>query len=288
MNIDNSQNQGNQEKIEIIQKTEYICYPQIGDFQELTKIVLSAWQIDRQATFTRATESIKRTGTSPLCKFKFIAPNEIVENVAHTWDDYDSITTKIMSLAGSAEKVGQEWKNLKEIFSGIVSGLDEKEWITAFNNVKDSFKSGSVAWTRLDMPLVYTNSERRKYDFTFPLSVYDNPVRELLEPIRALQVLSCANLPKGETFSQIYPPAIFSIRTESGFLDKQNENDDYKLLDINNAALISIQPTFKGPYRGQLPMNCDLMLSFEEIDPLWAKSFKSKGIVRAGETRTTK
>lgn len=245
------------------------CYPNIdtltGD-DVGTKIVLEARTIVSQSQNARGPGESVTTGAN-IAIFRFIAPNEITETVSHTWESYESLASKI------AEKYAAAAKGLEQIL-GVKEGILSKFNVGMASNWTDELKTmaiaaqqGNVEQQRVDMPLVYKDSEKRRYELTFQLVCYVDALKEIVAPVKALETLSCASLPSGPSITGITPPCIFTITTEpqSG------------LIYVKNAALLTVQPTYRGPFYNGLPSSCELHLTLQEIDPLWDTVFVSEG-----------
>jgi hypothetical protein len=245
------------------------CYPNVdtltGD-NVGTKIVLEARTIISQSQTARGPGESVTTGAN-IAIFRFIAPSEITETVSHTWESYESLASKI------AEKWAAAAKGLEQAV-GVVEGLKNQLNAAAAANSKDKLLSwaqaaqqGNVEQQRVDMPLVYKDSEKRRYELTFQLACYKDSLKEIVAPVKALETLSCASLPNGPSITGITPPCIFTITTEpqSG------------LIYVKNAALLTVQPTYRGPFNNGLPSSCELHLTLQEIDPLWDTVFVSEG-----------
>ena len=225
--------------------------------------------------------SIKEKGDQEY-RFAFPAPMEIIETVNHAWESYESLASRVAQMAATLNKFGMELPALGAAITETLSRVQNRK-NASWSEVGAAIQAGArglqsedVSFTRVDMPLVYKNSDRRKYDFTINLIAWQSPLNEILLPVRTLEALSCATMGmtdggKEAQFSGIMPPCCFTIETD------QQENDDGCLIYVENAALTSVQPTYRGPYIKGLPTFCDLHLSFEEIDPLWDLVFMENG-----------
>ena len=283
---------------------EFKCYPEeITElYNDVLKIKFSTYVIESQKTNVRAESNLKRA-KSPCAIFEFIAPNDIIETITHTWEPYESMATKVNSLAAGLIHKFSEFKNLSggtgnisSVFTGLagaaVDGWNSEDhtmskWKATENTLKNigrHLSQGTVSYSRIDMPLVYKNSERRRFEFTFQMASWGDPYKEILMPIRALQCFSSAALESPDDLASVLPPCIFEVETDN------SGTGGTKLIHIKNAALTNVQPTFRGPYIDGIPTSCELHLSFQEIDPLWDKSFISPGFnskVSSSETNTS-
>lgn len=251
------------------------CYPKFdGEFSydSVLKIRFIAKELLSQKSNARRGQNV---GNKELARFTFLAPNELIETVSHQWEPYDSIASKIAELAATGLKWKSELKGLggdgimKQI-SNLGSKATEGNWSTLDGLAKKGSSMAGVAnkantsQSRVDMPLVYKNSERRRYEFTLPMSTWNGGPYDILYPVRALECLSCPTLADENDLADIIPPCVFEIET-----------DPVGLLNVKTAALVNVQPTFKGPYMNGIPSTCDLHLAFVELDPLWDKQFSN-------------
>lgn len=248
------------------------CFPIMDTLTDnATKIIIEARTIVSQASCGRSPKPIKK-GAS-LAMFRFIAPSEITETISHTWESYESMASKVAELAASATKLKTEFKGLPKK-DDFVAAINNNNTFWSEDNLRNWFhllQNADVAQTRVDMPLIYKDTEKRRYEFAFQLGCYNDPNVEILIPVKALETLSCPSLPGSGTddanIAGITAPCIFSISTEP----------DTGLIYIANAALLTVQPTYKGPFYNGYPTSCDLHLTFQEIEPLWDTMFVKDG-----------
>lgn len=220
-------------------------------------IRLDAWTLTAQAAWGRGNIVTEYAGDS----FTFLAPKEFIESTSHEWADYESIMGRLAHKAAELEKgateVGQGLSSGTELLKELVT-MDHKSIKTA---LEKSAGGMTVINQRYDAPLYYKGSERRKFDLIFYLVEEGNPANDVVAPVRALQSLSSPA--KDGMLYGIVPPRIFSIATEP----------DSDFIYIEYAALKSVQPTWRGPYIGGFPSSCELLLSFEDMTPLFEDSF---------------
>jgi hypothetical protein len=129
--------------------------------------------------------------------------------------------------------------------------------------VSDVKNVNSVVTKKLDTPVTFKDSNRRTLDITVELADQGNTCNDVFKPVRMLEKYSCAKKGSGVDFEL---PYIFTVRTKT--------SEGYNsLIYMNNAALISVQPTWYGPYRNGYPSKCELLLSFRDMEPLYRNSF---------------
>jgi len=254
------------------------CYPTLPYklIDSMTKIRFTAKVIRSQAKNARAGEKTNVIEGETVAIFEFIAPSEIIESISHSWESYDSSASKLQEAAIAGIK------GLNEAEMGLKSVLSIAQNAT-FKDTLQTALAGNVENTRIDVPLVYKNSERRKFEFTFNMGYYDDPDEEIIMPVKTLSGLSCASLPIDKTtgnnaIGAVQAPCLFEIISSPG-----------EIIYIKHAALLTVQPTYRGPFRGGFPSSCELHLSFEEIEPLWSSAFKKQSsVVLSTESITVK
>lgn len=230
------------------------CFSKMPEkiFTDAPKIVFVANKLKSQGMYGRSEKAITVEPTG--MEFRFISPHEIIENISHSWEPYENTSSAI------AEKFKSFTEGIhtgKGLVKGTVDAIE-----TAGSSLKAFISAGEVAYTRIDTPLIYRNSERRKYDFTFQMGFWEDAYTEMMEPIRKLEELSSPGK-KGDDAYELNPPYIFTIRTEPA-----------GLLWVSYAALVNVQPTYRGPYTDKgFPSSCELHLSFQDLEPLFNEMF---------------
>ena len=196
--------------------------------------------------------------------FKFLAPNDIQENVGHTWEEYESITSRLANkIAGASRAISEGKGAIKG--GGEALKLDFKGEQKLMGQLMNRFNQAMVGQTipnrKIDAGMTYTNSERRQLTLDFTLIDEGNPNFDIVDPVNRIRRYSCAHKTNfaGIKFEL---PYLFEIYTEP-----------QKFIWIKTAALTAVQPTYKGPYRNGLPSVCELQLTFMDISPLYRDSF---------------
>lgn len=197
-------------------------------------------------------------------KFKLIAPKELSTNLGHTWGEYESMSSRIAETGEKVSKTmaeaGTVWKGLKAgVSGGAAAGVA-------------ALKSTPVRWHRQDTAITYSDSDRREINLSFELAAYKDPKKEVFDIVRKFEVYSCPSMIQSWN-NKVVPPYIFSINSVFG------ENTYVDLLNIENAALVAVSPTYSFPYlyatniSPGYPCKCELTLTFREIDPLYRTNF---------------
>lgn len=236
--------------------------------------VVRSFKYKSQKIFARGQSHILKEG--PMHEWWFMAPNEMSENVIHDWQEYDSITSRLAEVTDGIEQLWNEGKGVfyaalatgKEIYEGDFS---KKSLEAGLGKLKGVEKAAY----RVDTPLVYKGSQRREISMTFELLSQKYVYSDILDTVKTLQMLSSPKA-TGE-FIDIEWPYIFEVGTIPG-----------AMVYLKNSALISVQPTYFGPYQNGIPTKCSLTLTFREMDPLYRDTigdvFKDKEVVTTSET----
>lgn len=247
--------------------------------KEVLWITLIAKEFTSQSSYARGSNTI-RTGET-LATFNLLAPNQIAENVAHEWGEYESIPSRLAQKVGDIKKAISEGKGVANALTTGYEGAKQQvgsERVAAQNLLNRIVGSAQtdVPKYKIDSALTYQNSQRREYSLTFNFGfVYGDKSAEdsVFKPIRRLEELSCAQLDEG--LINIKFPAVFRINSTPG-----------DLIKINYAALTAVQPTWSAPFKNGYPITCELQLTFIDIEPLYRRSFSQGGIVQVDTGNT--
>lgn len=247
-------------------------------------ICIHSHNIASMSETTRGTtDNIESAGGAEY-KLHFLAPNELTENIQHEWSPYEHLGSRLADFDAKMKRwatelpeikrtlVNLKWKevDINKTIESIKNGtlMDdatkarlEKALVTMSSNMK-------VTFNRTDTPLVYKNSNRREFQFTFQLvSGIGDPYIDVVYPVKLLQYLSSPGLGAGEALqndlSTFTPPNYFTVYSEP----------DDSFICIPKAALVNIQPTFRGPYIYGYPSSCELQLTFQDLRPLYDDHF---------------
>ena len=219
--------------------------------------------------------------------FAFLAPTSMQEIVAHSWEGFDSIQSRLMGkLVGGAKLLneGLALKNTMEQLAKKKSPVDSGQTMGMFDAAVKA--AGRVSGTnvpkfKVDTPLRYMDSGRRKIQLEFLLMAespqYDEGVRghrgkniiaggvkeSVTDIVRDLMMYSAPAMKQGNSIEYEFP-YIWRLETyPSSFLLYQF------------CALTAVQPTWNAPYINGYPTNCALTLEFTDLSPLFRSTIKS-------------
>jgi hypothetical protein len=227
----------------------------IGDSENFVWVVIEAYSLESQKTYARDDKSITR-GTKMISSYKFLLPEEWQENISHEWGETESMAGRlaqsIMKKQGIKEDIGGVIQSAK---ATIKSGQNKQSIQQMLTAAGKGLSRDTIAH-KIDNSYVYKGSPRRTYTFVFELVVERDPKKDVFDPIKSLEALSCPIM-DGD-FVGIKFPSIFKVYTKPN-----------SLIYIENAALTGVQPTFQGPYINGYPSACTVSLTFTDLNPMY-------------------
>jgi len=233
--------------------------------------------------------------TKPDVQFAFLAPLAITETVAHNWNEYDSLASRLAQKARTAAKLGAEWNGLMKTFStgtpednaknviavenkGSKIGSGQGQFISNWmQKTYNSVSPHSIPKLKVDTPLYYESSDRRNLNFEVTLVAERNPKSDIIDIVHDLMRYSCPNLKGGISIDF---PYMFELYTHP----KQ-------WLKYSTLALTAVQPTYNAPYINNYPSSCQLQLTFKDMSPLYRGAIEDGTVINVrkieGKTGTT-
>lgn len=227
-------------------------------------------KLERQSAYARGNKAIE-TSDDDRKTWTFTMPNELSENINHSWEPYDSIASRLADKVGELTKNVGEIKGLGNAGKSALKSISSGDYKDIVSSSLNSVKQSEIPSYRIDSSLMYKDSDRRKYSFTFRIiDLEGDPYNNVFLPVRELEKCSCAEI-SGELID-INFPYIFKVFTP--------ESD---LLKINNAAITSVSPVWSGPYVNNYHIQCELTVSIIDLEPLYRSNFDQGGIIRTSE-----
>ena len=179
----------------------------------------------------------------PDARYSFLAPNEILETINHNWKPYDSM----------AGRVGQAIAKMGNMVKDVRSSVTKKVSSESY---------------QMDAPMVFDGSDRRKFTLTVQFHDQDNP-QEHIDVITSFRSYGCARIGDGKNaVAKIENPYVFQIWT--------TPND---FMSFEMAALGAMNITYKYPFMNGLATQAEMVLEFEDLQPLYEQSFKTGATV---------
>jgi hypothetical protein len=280
--------------------------PTHNTFNDGLWIHMTPMAFDRQNTLSRSGKSIQNSYSAGLETFTFLAPVTLGFAVRHLYEKYDSIASRAANVYSSYAKTIKEttsmagnaanaFTNAGPLATSALGKASGSVWsaltggglsnlVTAGEAIgglgRELLDSEGVAFTRVDAPLVYKDSDNIHYAFEFELASFQNPEFEITKPIQSLMTYSCP-LP-ADDLATIYPPYLFKIEAKS-------RAGGTPLIKVNYAALVTVNPTYSQPYIKGHPSKANLVLEFTDIEPVYRGTFDASqaGIVKVSENKAT-
>jgi hypothetical protein len=222
---------------------------------QFTWIVFEPLEIIGQTVLAR-----KGSGTfvSTGVFISFLAPNELMETMTHSWEDYESMGGRLTQMIGEYSRFKAEGMGaLKGVFSKkTVGNLMKGDLTGAVNDALTPMGGAEIVNYRVDSSLQYKTSTRRDLSFQVTLAEMGNPYEDVVKPVRMLQLYSAPTRENDNITIKI--PYAFKISMRPG-----------GLLLFKNAVIKTISPVWKGPYISGVPSSVQLQLSIQELDPLY-------------------
>ena len=227
----------------------------VSNNENFVWVIIEAYTLESQKTYAREENSIIR-GSEMLDSFRFLLPEEWQENITHEWGETESMAGRlaqsIMKKEGLKEDIGGVIQSAKSTLKSGKGGQSIQQILSAAGK---GLSRDTLAH-KIDNSYVYQNSPRRSYTFEFNLAVERDAKKDVFDPIKSLEALSCPEI-QGD-FVGIKFPSIFKVYTKPN-----------NLIYIENAALTGVQPTFSGPYIGGYPSTCTVSLTFNDLSPMY-------------------
>ena len=236
------------------------------------KINLSAYSVNPRV-------KINCTNDGPT--FKLLMPDKFNLAVTHTWEAYDSITSRL------AELVAKYYRVTKTIGSGFGSIVDVIKQFSGYGTWGDVVnKLGTKALTtepivpyRIDSPLVYKNSNNLEYNLVLDLVARNKGdtkyLADLVNDLLKLSSPGAMDWNNAVNYFLLEPPHLFELKTSN--LGSSGQQPSQPLLNLKYAAITSIQPEYKGPYIDGGPISISLTLTFSDVTPLFDSTFSESG-----------
>ena len=216
----------------------------------------------------------QNTGKPAFPTFKFLAPNEIQEMLNHEWQAFESIVTRLLQKGVDLTRLFSDVNTIisltvesfKKLMAKDISELRAGDIKTSLQNIVAGMAGSNVPRAKLDTPLVYQDSNRRVYTFQFNLVDEGNAYKDVVWPVHQLAKYAAPQYSDGDQI-KFDPPFVFEVTTTPGT----------KFIKMKNAALTSIQPIYRQPYRDGYPTSCELNLTFTEIEPHYRRIWEDQG-----------
>ena len=215
-------------------------------------------------------------------EIKLLAPLNIQESINHEWGEYETIASRILAkvdviddVIATVRQVGsaaQEFDKTLNIAKEAGSRSGAAASIRTFvNQVGNSMSGVPIPHNKVDNPMVYKTSPHRSITLTFNLANDgNNHPSYIYNIVDKLIQYSSPELKEGDI--EVDLPYVFYVRSVPN-----------PMVNYSVAALTSIQPDYKAPYKDGYPLTIDLTLTFTDLRPLFKSFLKAKPPVNVGE-----
>lgn len=205
---------------------------------------------------------------------KLMAPLTLQENISHSWGEYQSVASRILSkvagfddLAADMRAVGGVAHNFDKILDAAKGAKGvEKTIRSTINEVGQRAQGIKIPHNKVDNPLVYQTSPHRTITFSFELASQSTkqPIgKDIYDITERFIYYSSPNLKPNDI--EVDLPYIFEIQTIPS-----------EIIYYPVCALTSVQPDYKAPYVDGYPMTITLTLTFEDLQPIFRNFLRDK------------
>lgn len=229
---------------------------------------LTSKTIDSSSQKAGPREEIAARSNDNDSTFKIAMPDEFAINLGHEWNRYESMTARMATVmekfyAAKVQLYGGT-KGLIGMWGGENGGINSN----FFEQVLGSASNNeNILYSRIDSPLVYKQSTPIEYNLAFKFSAYNKgEARMINDMVKQLMFLSCPAKKTGNRVL-IEPPRLFEVKSY------HNDSGSKTILNIKNAAMVQIQPTFGYPYIDGMATNIGLTMTLRDITPVFNESF---------------
>jgi len=225
-------------------------------------------------------------------EIELLLPSSFQLGLSHEWAAYDSLTSKLAEKAAAYYKMTQGAAGLGSGIINMAKSLLGGQGLFT-SSLNSLVNLGTIANTRVDSPMVYKSSSPVEYNLVFEFVAYGKEdVRYLQAIIKKLLMLSSPKYPSAGAYDLntktpifIKPPNVF--RVESWNPSSKSLNPDVKPINIQIAAITSIQPNWKAPYRDGGATAMDLTMTLRDITPVFDRNFDDGASVKVTVNSTT-
>jgi len=179
--------------------------------------------------------------------YRFLLSGSVNIGIDHTWTSLDTISGEIRNLKANVSKAVAQ--------AGAAGG----------SSAGNIFSQGISS--KNDNPFIYEDTQRRTVNIELKFATYKDASKEVWTPIQNLMRWSCAeSTESGSLATNFKFPYVFELRTVTG------SGELTGMINIPNAALTQILPTYEAPYKNGYPMSATVSVTFSEIDPVYRSS----------------
>jgi len=208
--------------------------------------------------------------------FLFMAPKSFGEQIGHTWEEYESMASRLANKVRDAAKLGSEISALKNSsinIADIGKAFSTTNFAQAAESITrkayTSVAGSNIPKVKIDTPLYYASSERRQLTLEFDLVAESRATikKDVLDVVQDLMRYSSPGLSSRSSIDFEFPYyfEVKSMPTEG--------------IKYTTAALTAVQPIYGEPWINGYPSHCKLNLTFKDISPLFRKTITHGSII---------
>jgi len=209
--------------------------------------------------------------------FIFLAPKSFAEDIGHTWEEYESMASRLANKVRDAAKLGADISALTNSnidVATIATSFSATNAATAASDLArtayNSVAGSNIPKVKIDTPLYYSGSTRRQLTVDVELIAESRKTlkNDVLDIVQDLMRYSSPGM-SSRSAVDIEFPYYFEVK----LLPTEG-------IKYTTAALIAVQPTYGEPWINGYPTHCKLQLTFKDISPLFRKTITHGSIIR--------
>ena len=209
--------------------------------------------------------------------FMFLAPKSFGEDVGHTWEEYESMASRLANKVRDAAKLGADISALKNSsldLEAAAASFSTSNFAQAAENLTrqayNSVAGSNIPKVKIDTPLYYQGSTRRQIiiDVELVAESRETVKRDVIDIVQDLMRYSSPGISSRSDIDFEFP-YYFEVKTMPT-----------EAIKYTTAALIAVQPTYGEPWINGYPTHCKLQLTFKDISPLFRATITHGSIIR--------
>jgi hypothetical protein len=182
--------------------------------------------------------------------FEFLMPQSFGYGYNHTWNDFNTIAGAVREIKSEISKQSAALQQTtKNVTGNALIG------------------EGISLGQKNDNMYIYENTERFTVQIELSFAIYDDAKRDVFDPIKTLMELSSPKVSSLDAMgTSIEFPYVFDVGVYTG------KGKPSELLQLKDAAMNSILPTWNGPYVRGYPSSATVQITFTDIYPVYRNS----------------
>ena len=208
--------------------------------------------------------------------FMFLAPKSFGEDVGHTWEEYESMASRLANKVRDAAKLGADISSLKNSnldLGAAATSFSTSNFAQAAENLTrqayNSVAGSNIPKVKIDTPLYYSGSTRRQLQIEVELVAESRETvkRDVIDIVQDLMRYSSPGISSISNIDFEFP-YYFEVKLWPS-----------EAIKYTTAALIAVQPTYGEPWINGYPTHCKLQLTFKDISPLFRTTITHGSVI---------